>query len=86
MANTVTLTEEEKEHSKDIELLTTKPFLFVANEKFDLDKKSFAEHPSLAREGGLPSKTEEVGANKQCPTTSPASQGLLLEKERILHL
>ena len=45
MANTVTLTEEEKEHSKDIELLTTKAFLFVANEKFDLDSKKFTGNP-----------------------------------------
>jgi ribosome-binding ATPase len=41
MANTVMLTDEEKENSKDIQLLTTKPFLFVANSKFDLDKKDF---------------------------------------------
>jgi GTP-binding protein YchF len=43
MANTVHLTDEEKEHSKDIQLLTTKPVLFVANSKFDLDKKSFSD-------------------------------------------
>ncbi len=42
MANTVHLTDEEKEHSKDIELLTNKPIMFVANDKFDLDKKSFS--------------------------------------------
>ena len=41
MANTVILSDEEKEHSKDIQLLTQKPFLFVANSKFDLDKKEF---------------------------------------------
>ena len=41
MANTVHLTDEEKEHSKDIELITGKPIMFVANDKFDLDKKSF---------------------------------------------
>lgn len=41
MANTVKLTDEEKEHSKDIQLLTNKPFLFVANSKFDLDTKQF---------------------------------------------
>lgn len=40
-ANTVHLSDEEKEHSKDIQLLTTKPMMFVANDKFDLDKKSF---------------------------------------------
>src|SRR5581483_510907 len=48
MANTVTLTDEEKEHSKDIELLTTKPFLFVANSKFDMDKKAFESAPLSA--------------------------------------
>lgn len=42
MANTVHLTDEERDHSKDIELLTNKPFLFVANDKFDLDKKDFS--------------------------------------------
>lgn len=41
MANTVSLTDEEKEHSKDIQLLTNKPFLFVANTKFDLNSKTF---------------------------------------------
>ncbi|MDE2312178.1 MAG: redox-regulated ATPase YchF [Patescibacteria group bacterium] len=41
MANTVQLTDEEKEHSKDIQLLTTKPMLFVANQSFNLDKKQF---------------------------------------------
>jgi GTP-binding protein YchF len=46
MANTVKLTDEERDNSKDIELLTTKPMLFVANEKFDLDKKEFPKTPS----------------------------------------
>lgn len=41
MANTVVLSDEEKEHSKDIQLLTTKPMLFVANEKFNLETKQF---------------------------------------------
>jgi ribosome-binding ATPase YchF (GTP1/OBG family) len=41
MASTVSLTEEEKEASKDIELLTTKPMLFVANSQFDLTTKQF---------------------------------------------
>ncbi len=45
MANTVHLTDEEKEHSKDIQLLTTKPILFVANDKFDLNKKEFTQSP-----------------------------------------
>ena len=42
MANTVHLTDEEKEHSKDIQLLTSKPIMYVANDKFDLDKKEFS--------------------------------------------
>ena len=41
MANTVHLTDEEKEHSKDIQLLTTKPILFVANSEFNLTTKQF---------------------------------------------
>ncbi len=53
MANTVVLSDEEKENSKDVELLTTKPFLFVANSKFDLDKKTFdSVIPSESAEGG----------------------------------
>lgn len=48
MANTVVLTEEEKENSKDVQLLTTKPFLFVANQKFDMDKKQFDLSPTLS--------------------------------------
>lgn len=87
MANTVKLSDEEREHSKDIQLLTNKPFLFVANEKFDLEKKSFAEHPSLMghpsliRGGGSRSEMEGLEAEKTTPTTSSASQPLLLEKE-----
>lgn len=42
MAGTVQLTDEEKEHSKDIQLLTTKPIMHVANEKFNLDTKDFS--------------------------------------------
>ena len=41
MASTVQLTDEEKEHSKDIQLLTTKPFLFVANSEFNLATKQY---------------------------------------------
>jgi GTP-binding protein YchF len=41
MASSVNLTQEEKDNSKDIELLTTKPFLFVANSEFDLSTKQF---------------------------------------------
>ena len=41
MANTVALSEEEKEASKDVQLLTTKPFLYIANTEFDLNAKQF---------------------------------------------
>ncbi|MBI3231905.1 MAG: redox-regulated ATPase YchF, partial [Candidatus Doudnabacteria bacterium] len=41
MASTVELSDEEKEHSKDIQLLTTKPFLFVSNDEFSLAEKQF---------------------------------------------
>ena len=41
MASKVQLTDEEKEHSKDIQLLTTKPFLFVANTEFNLTNKQY---------------------------------------------
>lgn len=51
MANTVQLTDEEKEYSKDIQLLTTKPFLFVANSKFDLSKKLLDLSPTLPTPG-----------------------------------
>ncbi len=41
MANTVELSPEERDASRDIQLLTNKPFLHVANTEFDLDKKQF---------------------------------------------
>jgi ribosome-binding ATPase len=41
MANTVQLSDEEKLHSKDIQLLTTKPFLYVENTAYDLAQKKF---------------------------------------------
>lgn len=43
MASSVTLTDEEKTDSRDIELLTTKPFLYVANTEFDLNEKKFKD-------------------------------------------
>lgn len=61
MANTVTLTDEEKEHSKDIQLLTQKPFLFVYNDKFDLNTKSFthAEENGILIDAQLESELSE---------------------------
>ena len=41
MASTVALSDEEKSSSKDIQLLTTKPFLFIANSEFNLTTKQF---------------------------------------------
>lgn len=41
MANSVELSDEEKTNSKDIQLLTTKPFLYVANTEFNLATKQF---------------------------------------------
>src|SRR3989344_3539092 len=64
MASTVELSDEEKEDSKDIQLLTTKPFLFVANQTYDLDKKTFA--PSV-----IPDATS---ASESDPESSPGSQ------------
>ena len=41
MASTVKLADEEREHSKDIQLLTTKPIMYVANSEFNLTTKQF---------------------------------------------
>lgn len=50
MANTVELSQEEREASKDVQLLTTKPFLYVANSEYDINSKTFklnASHSTL---------------------------------------
>jgi ribosome-binding ATPase YchF (GTP1/OBG family) len=72
MANTVTLTDEEKEHCKDIQLLTTKPIMFVANEKFDLDKKNYASNGVILR----PSASEAEESLKSKEGILHASQSL----------
>jgi ribosome-binding ATPase len=41
MAHTAELSPEEKEASKDVQLLTIKPFLYIANTEFDLNSKQF---------------------------------------------
>lgn len=41
MANTVELSDEEKANSKEIQLLTLKPFMYIANSSYDMDKKQF---------------------------------------------
>lgn len=45
-ANTVHLTDEERDHSKDIQLLTAKPLMYVVNDEFNLEKKQFASEIS----------------------------------------
>jgi GTP-binding protein YchF len=45
MAHTVTLNQEEQDASRDIQLLTTKPFLIVENAAFNLDTKKFEAAP-----------------------------------------
>ncbi len=45
MASTVKLTDEEKTAARDIQLLTTKPFLIVENATFNLDTKKFEAAP-----------------------------------------
>jgi ribosome-binding ATPase len=47
MANMVHLNDEEREHSKDIQLLTNKAFLFVANSEFNLATKQYNKVSSL---------------------------------------
>jgi ribosome-binding ATPase len=41
MANTVQLTDEEKSHSKDVQLLTTKPFLLAVNATYNINTKQY---------------------------------------------
>lgn len=41
MANTVELTDEEKSASKDVQLLTTKPFLLAANATYNMSTKKY---------------------------------------------
>ena len=41
MASTVELNEEEKHASRDVQLLTTKPFLYVANSEYNIDQKKY---------------------------------------------
>lgn len=53
-ASVVELNQEEKDATRDIQLLTTKPFLFVANTEFDLSEKKFKDS-SLRSPNALPS-------------------------------
>ncbi len=54
-ASTVSLSDEEEENSKDVQLLTTKPFMLVANSGFDLTNKSFTS--VIPAEGGIQNKS-----------------------------
>ncbi len=45
MANTVELNEEEKAASKDVQLLTTKPFLYAFNSSYDMNAKKYSAMP-----------------------------------------
>jgi len=41
MASTIKLTEDEQQATKDVQLLTTKPFLYVANSGYDISTKQY---------------------------------------------
>lgn len=53
MTNTITLTEEEKAGSRDIQLLTTKPFLLAINATYNISSKQYET------DGGSPINTGE---------------------------
>ena len=49
MASTITLTEDEQQATKDVQLLTTKPFLYVANSEYDISTKQYkTKHEQFA--------------------------------------
>ncbi len=53
MANTVELNEEEKAAGKDIQLLTTKPFLYAFNSSYDMSAKKYSNVPDPMPEHAL---------------------------------
>lgn len=53
MANTVTLNEEEKEAAKDIQLLTSKPFLYAFNSTYDMKEHKYSGIPDPLPEHAL---------------------------------
>ena len=57
MAHTITLTEEEKAGSKDIQLLTTKPFLLAVNATYNISSKQYET------DGGSPVNPEDYKLN-----------------------
>ena len=57
MANSVVLTDEEKSASKDVQLLTTKPFMLAANSTYNISSKKYES------EDGKPIDTTFLQAN-----------------------
>jgi GTP-binding protein YchF len=57
MAHTVTLTEEEKAGSKDVQLLTTKPFLLAINATYNISSKQYET------DGGSPINPDDYKEN-----------------------
>jgi ribosome-binding ATPase len=57
MANTVSLTDEERSAAKDVQLLTTKPFLLAANATYNISTKKYES------EDGKPIETSLLGEN-----------------------
>ncbi len=57
MANTVSLTDEEKSAAKDVQLLTTKPFLLAANATYNISSKEYES------EDGKPIDTTLLSSN-----------------------
>ena len=53
MANTVTLTEEEKGAAKDVQLLTNKPFLYAFNSSYDMGAKQYSNVPASLPDNAL---------------------------------
>jgi GTP-binding protein YchF len=53
MANSVALTEEEVKVCKDIQLLTTKPFLYAFNSSFNMDTKLYENVPATMPDNSL---------------------------------
>ncbi|MDQ3018281.1 MAG: redox-regulated ATPase YchF [bacterium] len=53
MANTVVLNEEEKAAAKDVQLLTTKPFLYAFNSSYDMSMHQYSNMPNPLPEHAL---------------------------------
>jgi ribosome-binding ATPase len=53
MANTVELSDEERAAAKEVQLLTTKPFLFAFNSTYNLDKHEFQNVPNPLPDNAL---------------------------------